>query len=118
MSYVTYISKQTKIYDALYQGAYAQATSNGADDETAKVVATQYADGNCVSTIKTYMNNGLNVIVTDNGAVGAPGQEGWYTDSNGFDGTPNATLMATIAKYMSLYLFNGMGAVLGVNSVK
>lgn len=47
------------------------------------------------------------ILQTHNGAIGMPNTSGWEI-------TPDATKMANCESYMNFYLFNGMGAVFGL----
>lgn len=47
------------------------------------------------------------ILQTTNNAFGVPGTSGWLV-------SPDSTLMATATDYIHVYLFNGMGAVLGL----
>ena len=50
------------------------------------------------------------VLQTFNGAVGVPGTNGWLV-------SPDTNKMISAEDYMNVYLFNGMGAVLGLDKL-
>lgn len=83
------------------------------DNSEAKVYKEQLVGG-----IRQFGSRGM-FMETDSGAVAFPNSDGtWYKDSNyGFDGTPNQDLIKQAKKYMYVYLFNGMGANLGIEKI-
>lgn len=120
-----YIARQLKMKGLVYETAYQTAKGNGATDEQANTIATEAssddssANANFANALKYYMDNSkglFNALVFDSGAVGAPGTSGWYSDENGVNGTPDATLLGEASKIMSIYIANGMGAVLGISN--
>ena len=135
-----HMSKEVGLYDLVKAGAIQQTYEGlkydrdnnpesqlkGYSDEQIASYAPTYFAANVENTqefkdtvygyLKNYTSQGV-FLVTDSGAVAFPGTDGWYADAN-INGQPqNKELVKATKKYMYVYLFNGMGAVIQVDDV-
>ena len=129
-----HMAKEIGLYDLVKAGAIQQtyqgllqardagkAELQGLSDEQIQAMAPSYFAANVENTddfkntvvgyIREYASQGV-FLVTDSGAVGFPGTDGWYSDQM-INGKPSdASLVKSSKKYMYVYLFNGMGAII------
>ena len=71
------------------------------------IIASLAAQGMTQTQIESTLAQ-MAVLQTFNGAVGVPGNSGWLVE-------PDQTTFANSENYMGVYLFNGMGIVMGLN---
>ena len=116
-----YMAKQIGLYDIVKDGVIQQQILPQVGNDWA--VAEDYFAANVENTdafkqevcnqIRNYSSQGV-FLVTDSGSVAFPGTEGWYKDDY-INGEPNDALVSATQKLMYVYLFNGMGATIGVS---
>lgn len=74
-----------------------------------QIIKTLADQGMSSAEIQTALGQ-MAILQTFNGAVGVPGTSNWLV-------TPDQTTFESAEKYLGVYLFNGMGAVLGLNQL-